>query len=92
MPALSGFLIRSTQIFRIILKRAVRSAKKESVVIGLDENVVNKTIEICKLHRIKLPDAIIAASAMVNNLTLLTRNISDFKNIEEINLYNPWED
>jgi len=40
--------------------------------------------------RIKLPDVIIAATALTNNYTLLTRNIDDFKNIPGINLENPW--
>jgi predicted nucleic acid-binding protein len=38
-----------------------------------------------------MPDAIIAASALIHNLTLLTRNDSDFKKIPNINIINPWE-
>ncbi|WP_078347188.1 type II toxin-antitoxin system VapC family toxin [Mucilaginibacter pedocola] len=53
----------------------------ESNVIGLTEAVVERTILVCKAHRIKLPDAIIAATALTLDYTLLTRNISDFKNI-----------
>jgi len=60
-------------------------------LIGLDESIVDQTIAICKSHRIKLPDAIIAATAIVNNLTLLTRNVGDFKNIADLDLLNPWE-
>ncbi len=37
-----------------------------------------KRDEIRKTNRIKLPDAIIYATALVNNLTLITRNTSDF--------------
>ena len=51
--------------------------------------IIEKTIEIRKSYRIKLPDAIIAATAFVHNLTLLTRNISDYKNIEELSVINP---
>ena len=60
-------------------------------LIGLDESIVDQTIAICKSHRIKLPDAIIAATAIVNNLTLLTRNVGDFKNIADLDLLDPWE-
>ncbi len=35
-------------------------------------------------------DAIIAATALQNNLTLVSRNVSDFKNLE-IPVLNPWE-
>jgi len=48
-------------------------------------------ISIRKIHRIKLPDAIIAATALVNGLELVTRNINDFKNIDGLNLINPWD-
>jgi len=39
----------------------------------------------------KLPDAIIAATAIFHNFTLLTRNVDDFKNISFLHILNPWE-
>ena len=63
----------------------------DCVVIELEQAIKFKTAEIRKVHKIKLPDAIIAASAMVNSCTLITRNISDFKNIGGLFLKNPWE-
>ena len=63
-----------------------------SVVIwGLDEPVILKGIEIRKEYSIKLPDAIIAATARVYDLSLVTRNIDDFKNIKGLKLINPWK-
>ncbi|MGF7079133.1 type II toxin-antitoxin system VapC family toxin [Mucilaginibacter sp. UYCu711] len=62
----------------------------ESNVLHLNDQVIDKTIEICKSKQIKLPDAIIAATALVNNFALATRNISDFKNIQGLELLNPW--
>ncbi len=62
----------------------------ESQVLHLTDRVIDSTIEICKSRKIKLPDAIIAATALVNNLALVTRNISDFKNINGLELLNPW--
>ncbi|GAB3925424.1 hypothetical protein GCM10028804_27390 [Larkinella terrae] len=53
--------------------------------------VALQTIAIRKKHKIKLPDAIIAATAMVHNFTLLTRNTSDFKKIEGLLIANPHE-
>jgi predicted nucleic acid-binding protein len=53
----------------------------KAVVISLDENIVQKTIELRKKYKIKLPDAIIAATALVFGLTLISHNISDFKKI-----------
>lgn len=58
---------------------------------NIDEDIVNHTIDIRKANKIKTPDAIIAATALSHGLTLITRNISDFKNIEGLFCVNPWE-
>src|SRR5579875_3576240 len=46
-------------------------------VIELEQPIKLKTAEIRKQHKVKLPDAIIAATALVYKLTLITRNIDD---------------
>jgi predicted nucleic acid-binding protein len=61
-----------------------------SLTISLTHEVIDKTIQIRKKYRIKLPDAIIAAIALVHGLTLLTRNTKDFERIEEIAVSNPY--
>jgi predicted nucleic acid-binding protein len=63
----------------------------DALVIEIERPIKLKTAEIRKEHKIKLPDAIIAATALVYNLTLVTRNSVDFKNISELKLVNPWE-
>jgi len=60
-------------------------------IFGINDKVIQETIKIRKQYRIKLPDALIAATAKVNNLVLLTRNINDFKNIDNLNIVNPHE-
>ena len=60
-------------------------------VFALDNNIVPVTIDICKRYKIKLPDAIIAATAIFYNFTLLTRNVDDFKNIVGLQVINPWD-
>ena len=62
-----------------------------SIVFNLSEEVVQHTIEIRKSFNLKLPDAVIAATALAHNLVLITRNTSDFKRIEKLNLLNPWD-
>jgi len=42
-------------------------------VIPLDDLVTAKTIELRKAHRIKLPNAVIASTALVYELQLITR-------------------
>lgn len=61
-------------------------------VFGMDETTVTKTIELRKDYKIKLPDAIIAATALIYELTLITRNTKDFKTIKGLELLNPWEE
>lgn len=59
-------------------------------VVPLNDAVVNMTILIRKNNRIKLPDAIIYATAQVMNGKLLTNNISDFEKLNgSVELFNP---
>jgi predicted nucleic acid-binding protein len=60
-----------------------------SEILLLTEDVVLKTIELRKQSKIKLPDAIIAATALVHQLTLVSRNTGDFKNIPGLKVVNP---
>jgi len=62
-----------------------------SVIHPLSPAVVQRTIELCKQSKIKLPDAVIAATALTENFTLITMNTGDFKNIPGIKLLNPLE-
>jgi predicted nucleic acid-binding protein len=57
--------------------------------IFIDGAIADKTIALRKMHRIKLPDAIIAATAIVHDLTLLSRNTNDFKNINGLKIIDP---
>lgn len=63
----------------------------DTLVFELEKDIKLKTAEIRKAHKIKLPDAIIAATALAYDLTLLTRNVGDFKKIDGLSLINPHE-
>ena len=63
----------------------------DCLIIELEQSIKHKTAEIRKQHRIKLPDAIIAASAIVYNLILISRNVTDFRDIEALQVVNPWD-
>jgi predicted nucleic acid-binding protein len=60
------------------------------IEIGLNDTIVRKTIDIRRFQRVKLPDAIIAASAVSLDLPLVTRNITDFGRVEDLRLINPF--
>lgn len=49
---------------------------------GIDDSVVEMTIDIRKTSRLKLPDAFIAATAMVRGLSLITADRKDFSKVE----------
>jgi hypothetical protein len=60
-----------------------------STIIPLTDEMVDETIAIRKIHKIKLPDAIIAATAKTKNLTLITRNETDFDSVSGLTIINP---
>jgi len=60
-----------------------------SNILEINNEVVNRTIVIRKSKKIDLPDAIIAATALISNLILITRNIADFKNIPGLQVIDP---
>ncbi len=61
----------------------------DAEIIQLSEAIVSRTIEIRKAYKIKLPDAIIAATALVNGYTLVSRNLGDFEKIEGLIIIDP---
>ncbi len=63
----------------------------DTLVLELTKDIKLGTAEIRKNFKVKLPDAIIAATSLAFNLTLITRNISDFKNIDGLKVVNPYE-
>lgn len=61
-------------------------------VLPLTNTVVDQTIEIRRSQKIKLPDAVIAATALVYDLTLISRNDEDFRKIMGLKYLNPFTD
>lgn len=61
----------------------------DSDILELVEPVVNQTIALRKQYKIKLPDAIIAATALVHGLELVSHNTSDFSNIPGLTVIDP---
>ncbi len=63
---------------------------KIATVLPIDEAVIEKTIAIRQEKKIALGDAIIAATALVHDRILISRNISDFKEIQSLQIINPY--
>jgi predicted nucleic acid-binding protein len=62
----------------------------DATVLEITDSIVETTIKIRKNHKTKLPDAIIAATALVYDFVLITRNTSDFKAIDGLQVIDPY--
>jgi len=71
-----------------ILKTFMSSA----IILPIDQPIMEKTIFVRQQKRIGLGDAIIAATGLVHNMTVVTRNVSDFISIPGLQVLNPWCD
>jgi len=56
----------------------------------LSHDVIDKTIQIRKKRKIKIADAIIAATALTNGLRLLSHNTKDFVGIKGLAVLDPY--
>lgn len=57
--------------------------------IPVDESVIAETIRLRCTRRIKIPDALIAASALTRALPLVTHHLADFRAIDGLELIDP---
>lgn len=57
----------------------------------LTSDITDRCIALRKQRRIKIPDAIVAATALHLGFPLVTRNTDDFKWIDGLELVNPFE-
>jgi toxin FitB len=58
-------------------------------VENITEEIINECINIRRSYAIKLPDAIIAATAISENLILITGNSKDFKAVRGLKILKP---
>ena len=63
----------------------------DAPLIVLSDNIANKAIELRQKRNLSLGDSIIAATALEYDLTLVTRNTTDFTGVENLKLLNPFE-
>ena len=78
--------------FNDVLEKLVAMEEfvNSATTLSLDELVTKQTINLRREYKkLKLGDAIIAATALVHNLIVISRNISDFKNITGLQVIDP---
>lgn len=79
-------------------KQCSEEKKKEEILqflgkwkkIHINNEVAVKAGDLTRLYGIEIADAIIAATALLNDAELLTRNIGDFKKIKELKVRKPY--
>ena len=64
---------------------SIKSLLQDCTELSISSEIKKQTIEIRKKYRIKLPDAIVSASAIVNNIPLITA-YKGFRQIAELSL------
>jgi hypothetical protein len=67
----------------------VREFVKDSAIFALTPGVVEVCVKLRRERKMRTPDAIIAATAISNDLILLTDNEIDFLNIPKLEVVNP---
>jgi len=65
---------------------------KASKILPISQDIINQAVRLKQIKKMSLGDAIIAGTALVHDLTLITRNIDDFSWITELKLINPFDD
>jgi len=74
------------------VKHKIEKFLSNATIFYIDEIIEKKAIEIKQKHKIETPDGIIGATALVNEMTLITRNEVDFKKISGLKIYNPFNE
>jgi toxin FitB len=60
-------------------------------VLPLSQTVLDQAVTLRQQRRISLGDALVAGTALVHGLTLVTRNVDDFQWIQGLSLLNPFD-
>ncbi len=71
-------------------RQGLEVAIARMTVLTLEDAVVARAISLRQERKMGLADAIIAATALVHQLPLVTRNVDDFKHVAGLEIVNPF--
>jgi predicted nucleic acid-binding protein len=60
-----------------------------STMLPIDEDVLDQAVRLRQQHKMSLGDALVAATALVHRLVLITHNVDDFGWIDGLTLIDP---
>ena len=61
-------------------------------VLPLSQAVLDQAVVLRQQRKMSLGDALVAGTALVHSLTLVTRNVEDFQWIQGLSLLNPFDE
>ncbi|HDP55568.1 MAG TPA: type II toxin-antitoxin system VapC family toxin [Bacteroidetes bacterium] len=72
-------------------EQRVKDFIADSTIFDITTDVISHCVNIRRNKKVKTPDAIIAATALAHNFTLITNNEKDFNNINGLKIVNPFK-
>jgi predicted nucleic acid-binding protein len=70
-------------------KQYFENVFKILILMPINDRVIDKAIELRQQFKMKSNDSIIAATALLHEMVVYTRNVDDFKNITGLQIVNP---
>jgi len=62
----------------------------EARILPLSQPVLDEAVRLRQAKKIKLGDSLVAGTALLHDLTLVTRNVDDFIGIDGLRILNPF--
>jgi len=78
-------LLRNKELRLKDLEEDISFIKSKSIIIGIDEKIAEKAAGIAEENNLGAADAIIYATALLNNSILLTLD-NDFRGLDKVNI------
>jgi predicted nucleic acid-binding protein len=72
-------------------KAFINMACSQSIILDFHGGYLEDVIAVRTARKIKMPDAIIAGMALKHQMTVLTANVDDFKNIPNLKVVHSFE-
>jgi predicted nucleic acid-binding protein len=62
-----------------------------STILPIDQDVLDEAVRLRQQRRMTLGDALVAATALVHRLSLITHNVTDFAWIKALKVVDPFD-
>ena len=66
-----------------------RALLASATEVAIGDSVIEEAARLRRTVKLKTPDAVIAATALLENAALVTRNVEDFRRVPGLNVMGP---